>query len=212
MTKDRCIVNVSTGRYVHGQMRLLAALNGDAKHFVSGRMPHGCPEHFEVPYAFKAFALMEAAERYPVLLWCDASILPGPRGLKDLWERIESKGYWFSKNGFKNSQWTAIQRLDDLGVTAEENETIEHVVATAFGISLHTTLGKLFLEEYFRLANGKAFCGPWTGGIGIQHRHDQTAASVIAYRLGFELTDPPEWFAYRGGETKDTALVADGGF
>lgn len=212
MTRDRCIVNVATGRYLHGQMRLLAALNGDRKHFVSGRMPEGCPPHAEVPYAFKAYALKEAAQRYPVLLWCDASILPGPRGLKDLWERIESEGYWFSKNGFKNSQWTAKERLNDLGVTEEENDKIEHVVATAFGIDLRKSLGEMFLHHYFALAQTQAFCGPWTGGIGVQHRHDQTAASVIAYRLGFELTDPPQWFAYRGGETKQTALVADGGF
>jgi len=47
------------------------------------------------------------------------------------------------------------------------------------------------------------------------HRHDQTAASVIAWRLGFELTNPPNIFAYgRAGEAHDerTILLADGSY
>lgn len=117
------------------------------------------------------------------------------------------------------------------------NRTIPHVVATAFGISLEHPLGKAFLDEYFRLASEtKAFCGPWinscwknpeTGLVSFPmgpgcapcgpsdlrgHRHDQTAASVIAWRLGFKLTNAPEIFAYRGGETEQTILVADGAY
>jgi len=209
---ERCIVNVATGRYTKGQLRLLAAFNGDNKRLWYGELPPGSPEHSEKPYAFKAYALKDAARVFPLLLWCDASILPGPRALEDLWQRIEAKGYWFSKNGFRNSEWTNLAALEDLGVTGVENESIEHVVATAFGINIAHPIGAAFLDEYFRLANTRAFCGPWTGGKGVQHRHDQTAASVIAHRLGMELTDPPEWFAYRGGETEKTALVADGAY
>jgi hypothetical protein len=209
---ERCIVNVSTGFYVRGQMRLLSALNGDNKAFWSDRLPEGCPAHHQVPYAFKAFALNETAKRYPVLLWLDAAILPGPRPFEDLWQRIERDGYWFSKNGWKNSHWTNHAALPDLGVSPAENETIEHVVATAFGLNLNHPIGKAFLTEYFRMANTKAFCGPWRGGKGLQHRHDQTAASVIAHKLGMKLTAAPEWFAYRGGETKDTVLIADRNF
>jgi hypothetical protein len=44
------------------------------------------------------------------------------------------------------------------------------------------------------------------------HRHDQTAASVIASRLHFKLTQCPEWFSYAGGETEKTCLIADGAY
>lgn len=209
---ERCIVNVSTGLYVKGQMRLLALLNGDAKAFWSDRLPEGCPPHEAVPYAFKAFALKEASQQFTSLLWIDAAVLPGDRPLADLWERIEREGYWFSKNGYRNSEWTNHAALTDLGVTAAENENIQHVVATAFGLNIAHPLGRGFIEEYYRLANTRAFCGPWRGGKGLQHRHDQTAASVIAHKLGMKLTDPPEWFAYRGGETSGTALIADRNF
>jgi hypothetical protein len=114
------------------------------------------------------------------------------------------------------------------------NRTIPHVVATAFGLNVKHPLGKAFLNEYFRLASEtRAFCGPWIntnhasahprrserwryGACGPPdvkgHRHDQSAASVIAWRLGMKLTDVPLIFSYKGGETENTILVADGDF
>lgn len=113
------------------------------------------------------------------------------------------------------------------------NHGITHVVATTFGIDLRHSKGRAFLKEYFRLASEtKAFCGPWInanaematrinaprvmpcGPLSTRgHRHDQTAASVIAWRLGFKLTSPPDLFAYPnadGSFPKEAILIADG--
>lgn len=102
------------------------------------------------------------------------------------------------------------------------NRNIKHVVATTFGLNVRHPKGAAFLREYFRLASTtRAFCGPWgntawteadgskpysdpknsryglCGPADVRgHRHDQTAASVIAWRLGMELTDPPAPFSY----------------
>ena len=103
------------------------------------------------------------------------------------------------------------------------NRKIPHVVATCFGISLRHPKGISFIDEYWRLATQtKAFCGPWInaswkdpehpnrlhcatndgrvrscGPSDVRgHRHDQMAASVIAWRLGFKLTNSPDVFAY----------------
>ena len=118
----------------------------------------------------------------------------------------------------------------EIKTVREINRKIQHVVATAFGLNVRHPKGKAFLDEYYRLASEtRAFCGPWwnknspedAGKLGAApcgppdvrgHRHDQTAASVIAWRLGFELTQPPEYLAYRGRETDKTILVVDGGF
>ena len=219
----RVIVNVATGRYVKGQERLVSAF---AHEYCVARwhdmMPDGCQTHAERPYAFKAYALHDAAAAgMDVLLWCDASIVPGPRPLEELWEKIEQDGIWFSNNGFSNYEWTADSAYPDLGVTREENRRIPHVVATAFGLDLRKPIGWNFLAEYYRLASEtRTFCGPWKntpltpcGPADVRgHRHDQTAASVICWRLGVHLSDPPEWFAYRGGETEKTCLVADGAY
>lgn len=210
---SRCVVNVSTGRYVIGQKRLRRALAefspASALAFWRDKLPTGSPTHQELNYAFKGHALEHARRTHDVLLWCDASILP-IRDLEPLWKRIEEHGYWISDNGYWNSEWTAMNTLPLLGVSTEENERIPHLATTAFGIDLRQEIGRKFADEFFRLAKNGSFHGPWVGGPGVQHRHDQTAASVIAYRLKMKPTYPPRWFAYKGGETVETILMAHG--
>lgn len=230
----RTIVNVSVGRrwtqsYVHGQERLRAELgkfanDWDTLRFYTNGYPIGCPRHQDVPFAFKAYALKEAAQSASLLLWCDACIVP-VQSLQEIWRRAQTFGVWLGKNGWKNSDWTALEAYPalfpdlELAEAQQINSQIEHVVATAFAIDTNHTVGRLFLQEYFRLASQtRAFCGetkdPRTKGPvpGITHRHDQTAASVIAWKLGIPLTEPPEYFAYKGGETDRTILVADGAY
>lgn len=129
-------------------------------------------------------------------------------------------GYWGNQQMSTDHVW------ENMRVT---NREIPHVVATAFGLSLAHPEGRAFLDEYFRLASQtRAFCGPWqnsnspevqgrnwnrpTAPCGssdvLGHRHDQTAASVIAWRLGIPLVDPPRFFSYDGGQREDTYLVA----
>jgi len=212
-----CVVNVATGRYVQGQNRLRHLLvdGPDPTQFLSWNDPAaiGAPSHQDVPYAFKAYALKEAARLgHTALLWADACIVPHAQ-LSRIWDYATEHGAWFSRNGWTNSEWTAKAALEPLGVTEEENARIPHVVATAFALDLNHPTGRAFLDEYFRLASEtRAFCGPWTGGVGVQHRHDQSCASVIAWRLGIPLTDPPDYFAYKGGEMDKTVLVADGAY
>ncbi len=207
----RCICNVATGPYVRGQDRLKRSpfIDGCSLYTHRDVMPPGSPSHQDVPYAFKAWALKHAADHgATVLLWADACILP-ICSLEPLWEKIERDGAWISRNGYRNSEWTAESAYADLGVTHEENHEIEHVVATAFGLNLNHEKGRYIFDEYFRLAQTNAFKGPWTGGIGVQHRHDQSALSVVAWRAGVELTSPPAWFAYAAGVTDETILSAD---
>ncbi len=107
----RAVVNVATDSWVVGQRRLEQALYGFGETSLvwTDTFPAGCPPHRAfgklaapqnrcVPYAFKAFALQDAARIYDMLIWADACILP-IRPLDKLWERIERDGYWFARNG-----------------------------------------------------------------------------------------------------------------
>lgn len=213
-------------------------------------LPPGSPSHQQNPYAFKAYALQHAMTnraRPTTLLWADASILP-IRSLQPLWERIERDGYWISNNGWTNDQWTcdaAYPMLFPEAISLADayrlNGQIPHVVATTFGISLDHPKGREFLAEYVRLADSGAFRGPWwnsnasnkqyAANHGAEpcgppecfgHRHDQTAASVIVWRLGMKLSDPPDVFAYSKrrpdgtlhleDQDERTILLADGAF
>ncbi len=120
------------------------------------------------------------------------------------------------------------KHMEREGSAVVANAKIEHVVATVFAVSTAHPIGAKFLAEYFRLASEtRAFCGPWqnsnaprvpnrnnkrpSGPCGppevLGHRHDQTAASVIAWRLGIKLHDPI-WFSYSADP--DTILLAKG--
>lgn len=241
MRRAICCV-ATTPRYQKGMKRLANAVIEEvfAKRDIWRAWnvePEGCPTHAQIPYAFKAYALKDVAHDADLLLWADASILP-IRSLEPLWERIERDGYWFANNGWRNDQWTADSAYPDLfpddtyDVARAVNSHIPHVVATSFGLNVKSEIGREFLNEYYRLASTtKAFCGPWWNSNGeredyrkfagaapcgppscLGHRHDQCAASVIAWRLGMKLTESPSIFTYRGQETDDTILVAEGAF
>jgi hypothetical protein len=208
----RVVVNVSTGRYVAGQARLTEALALLGEDYMLWRdeLPPGSPSHQETPYAFKSWALEAARQSgHTLLLWADASIIP-IASLELIWAYAEAHGVWLSDNGYRNDEWTCEAAYPLLGVTKEENHNIKHVVATAFAVDLLHPVGAQFFVEYFRLAKNGAFKGPWKGGVGVQHRHDQTCASVIAHRLRIPLTNPPRFFAYDGGQTEETILIAKG--
>ena len=47
------------------------------------------------------------------------------------------------------------------------------------------------------------------------HRHDQSALSVLAWRYGIELVDPPKFFVYgtaQDAQDERTVVVADGSY
>lgn len=216
------IINVATGPYVRGQRRLRASIPQDADFLAwTDQLAPGSPPHGRVPYAFKAHAIQEARRRgYELILWADASVhVIAP--LAPLWAQVECDGYWIGRNGWINGEWTCDAAYRDLGVTREENWQIQHVVATAFALDLRHEIARQCADEYFRLAQTRAFCGPWTNDRGQAspgnpsvrgHRHDQTALSVIAWRLGMRLTDPPRILAYRPGATAETILEVDGAY
>lgn len=234
----RCVCNVATGAYTRGQDRLAASefLFGTEMKFFRDVAPPGSPSHYDKPYSFKSFCLKAAADMgATTLLWADACILP-IRPLDSLWEKIEQDGAWISRNGWANAEWTPDSAYADLGVTREENWQIPHVVATAFGLSLEHPTGKAIFDEYLRLSQTDAFKGPWfnrnhpdyrhyptmnrgrrwcepCGPENVRgSRHDQVSLSVLAWRNGVTLTDPPNVFAYSGGESENTILVADASY
>lgn len=239
----RAIVNVATTEHTRkGQARLEAAASkfaAGANICTWPTLPSTWPKHQDKPYGFKSYALEYAAGVYDSLLWCDACILP-VRSLEPVWDKIESDGYLLMNNGFSNYEWTADSAYPDLFTgnvrTARAiNKYIPHTVGGFFGLSMRHEIGRKFLRELYRLASEtRAFCGPSINsnapkaeGAGYGpgapcgppdvrgHRHDQTAMSVIAWRLGMKLSDCPEFLIY--GKAEDahdlrTIAVADGSY
>lgn len=214
----RCIVNVATGpRYVDMQKRLIANFGKEMAITWTDSLPYGCTTHELTPYAFKAHAVKYAiTQGFDTVIWMDSSVVP-VRPLDPLWELIESRGYWISNNPpFNCGQFTADSALGPLGITREEAFAIPHVIGTAFGLDFRHDIAHRFFNELLWLADdGRAFRGPWTNHNGEAsadprvrgHRHDQTAMSVIAHRLGMQLTEPPKWIVDDAPATEETALI-----
>jgi len=230
----RAIVSVMHGNVTHSGVGVEVAYGSNADRLKASMEAHGetviawrnewppeSPAHDDVHYAFKPFALSAAAKSCQVLMWADTSIVP-IRPLGALWDLIESKGYWFSENlphgstgkAWTCGQWTSDAALEPLDITREESFTFPHIIGTAFGLDLRHEIARRFLDEYMRLAKGTAFYGGWSNSDRslsrdprvLGHRHDQTAASVIAWRLGMKLTTPPAWIVDGIPATDDTVL------
>lgn len=140
-------------------------------------------------------------------------------------------GTWTAESAYPDLFAPEMAEGVDMQTLRESNKHIPHVVATAFGLNLRHEKGAAFLKEYFRLASEtRAFCGPWMNsnhpdaagkpvdGVRVAPcgppdvrgaRHDQTAASVIAWRLGFELSEPPSPFAYANFRPDGTFHLED---
>lgn len=125
----------------------------------------------------------------------------------------------------------------DLGWRAARalNQTIPHCATGAVAIDLEHEVGRAFLAQWYHFAvETDAFTGPWTnanykptapqydgsrrrvapcGPSDVYgHRHDQTVASVIAFRLGIRPTQQPYLFSYPNRISDTTILVADGSY
>ncbi|HET9304843.1 MAG TPA: hypothetical protein VFO46_02340 [Candidatus Sulfotelmatobacter sp.] len=218
---QRAVVSVGTGSYVAGLDRLHAWLLDHGENHIWWRnaWPSDCPPHRTVPYAFKARALEIASEQAEILLWADSSIVP-VKSLDPLWERIERDGYWIANNAWMNYEWTNEKAYEifwpDRDIVAARiiNKAIPHVMATSFGLNLVHPVGRAIYDEYLYYGlKTRAFCGPWHGEIGVRHRHDQSALSIVAWRHEAKLTNCPDILAYgKPDQVTDsrTILVADG--
>lgn len=147
-----------------------------------------------------------------IVLWLDSVMLPiAP--MEPLWDRIERDGYYINNLDFTNYEWTADSAYPHLfpGLDIDKaralNRTIPHMNAQVIGLDLRTDRGRWFLDQYHALSLTPAFSGPWSnnnvasdpatpyysgpcGPADVRgHRHDQTAASVVAWRLGMTPSD-----------------------
>lgn len=164
------------------------------------------------PYSFKVDAIeLVHSMGAEIILWCDSSIVP-IKPLDELWDLIESQGYWFSKNyGYTNGEWCCDAALPILGTTREESFKVPQIIATSFGLNLRQPIAQEWFSRWRDLAFRGAFNGPHDGGSTdprvVGHRHDQTAGAHICHQLGMTLTTPPDWIAEGGQPINDNTLM-----
>lgn len=203
----KCIINLSTKKFWKGQQRLIQSLKGntDAEIFTYKLESEvGAPFHNENNYAFKVYAFDKAIkEGFTQILWLDASMYV-LKELTPVFNLINDNGYFFQDGGWKNSEWTNEKAINYFGT----NEG-DMIAACVLGINIENERTKEFFDIWRKSMEDGIFNGDWSN-----HRHDQTCASIIAYKLNMPLNKANELFQYgKVGEifeNEKLVMIADG--
>jgi hypothetical protein len=175
-----------------------------------GQYPAGCPDHLDVPFAFKPCCFVEARRAgLESVLWMDASCI-AIRPLEPLFDVVEQAGYLLFRNeDYVVGKWASDDALEALGVSREQAMAIPEVNAAALGLSMSDPRALTFLNAWHEAAQAvvpfrgtrerlqtwddyKATKWNLDGSVSVDprvrgHRHDQTVAGVLAHRLGMKL-------------------------
>ena len=206
---SRAVVSVAFGdRYVRVLQRLVQSL--DAVKFSGKRvtwkedLPPGSQPHLHQPYAFKIHALAHASKTASSLLWLDSSCV-ARRSLDGVFDLIEQRGVLLFANPPHNvGEWCSDRALPLLGFAdREEAMLVPMCWGGIVGVDMTNPTAQWFLWQWRAYADAGAFAGPKSERWGKAsedarvkgHRHDQTAASVIARRMEIQVEPMGELLA-----------------
>jgi hypothetical protein len=227
LVKHSCIVTCGLGQwYPRGMDRARESFaehgwHGGVLHF-RDVYPPGSPPFETYGYAFKPYALFEAARLgYRYLLWLDASIW-AVRPLEPVFEKIAEDGHLLFRNcnGASLGEWCRDDALFPLGLTREQSFDVPEVTTSLIGLDASLDGTKSFLHHWmgyaydgitfplFPRSNVNNECSKHMRVRG--HRYDQTAGSLIAHRLRMKLSEMPKLYAYFEHKTEDSILVNQG--
>jgi len=176
---------------------------------------------------------MEAMHQgFDVVIWVDAAFLL-VKPIDPLLAWVVANKYFLCKNGYKVGTWCSDAALESMNLTREQTFEIEEASSYCVGLDLKTCVGQKFLEQWATYAlDGKTFPGFHSninregydgspqrseGFVSADprvqgHRHDQTAASIIAWRLGMtNLVERPIFTDYWKKDLDPRTLLVNRG-
>lgn len=163
--KDRCIVTYISHNngYKENLERLIHSLHsaGFTGHLIYrvGGWPYleeGGLELFDVPYAFKPLALLEAKKLgYQQAIWVDVPIQV-LQNLDPVFDHIENEGLcFFSFQDFKHPHRCSNLIAHSLGTTVKEFEAIKPITTAVVGFSFTDEKGLQLLDAWHQAAKKK---------------------------------------------------------
>ena len=219
----RVIVNVATRPGdVRGQKRLASSLSvhGEGVPLLqwTNSLPPGSPAHADVPYAFKVYALEEAARQgFTSVLWVDASVW-FVRSPRVMFEWMEGEGAYACElgGGYVAGTWCSDAALPLLGMGRERAFDVPLMFGGCYGASTTHPTGKTLLKSLSQHARDRSFRGAWTNKNRevstdcrvLGHRHDMPALSWTAHKLGLLADTKPAMFVIDGHEQSTERVVA----
>lgn len=155
-------------------------------------VPDQSPTHESVPYAFKLHCVREAlAHGFDCVMWLDSSVIVRD-DLTSLWEKLAHEGLLFVTNYHSVGEYTHDGALDTLGVTRNQAFRVQSLQGGMWGVKRGDARAERFLDLLQALStDGVTYQGDSTTTTTTTdcrvkgHRHDQSAMSIVAERLGF---------------------------
>lgn len=191
-------VNFATDQFKKGQKRLADSIveRGGTIVTYNDYKQIGSPTHQESPYEFKIWAIKKAMQIDPIVLWADASFyLVGD--LSVIEKIIKEDGFFGSEAGHYAGRWTNQHTRKYFNVTEEEMKEstggITLFSAGLLGLNRDNAIAMEFLKQWEASSTSGCFKGSW-----LDHRHDQTCASIIATRLGLKYQRGGQHMSYIG--------------
>jgi hypothetical protein len=201
------------GNYFRMQDRLRDSLDkvgydGDVAFYRNEKLINeNCPYHFEVPYAFKAYAINEALRKgYENIIWMDSAVY-AVKPIDEFIEHIETTGYIFFNNlGFTIGDYTSDACLDYFGWSRQKAFNNPMIMACCFGLNTDNNKAIEFMSRYYEAAKDEVpYLGAWTNENNQVseddrvngHRHDQSVASIIIADMKMKIDKGQStYFAY----------------
>jgi hypothetical protein len=215
------------GHYVAGVDRLERSLMfegwaGDMR-FWRNEYPYGCLEHGgDGQYNFKVHCFNECfLSGRKVVVWADASFW-NVRNPMPLFDYVNDNGLYFFKSGYLLAETATDKLCEYAQVTRDEligNEVSEFATGLV-GINIDNPNGKEFFEHWKQYMEDGMFGGNRAYDINDSHhpifkfsRQDQSAASMILYKMGIKTCgEDRDYQAYKGtGYNPDKILFFIGG-
>lgn len=180
------IINLSTVQYTKGQQRLQRSIQQFSPNipFLSWKSESElqAPLHRTNPYAFKVYAFYKAiALGYDTIFWMDASCYL-VKDVNPLFQLIEKEGYFMENAAHWCGRWINDHAKAYFNIPDETLNTMPMFMAGCFGISAYSQTAMTFLDEWRLAMEAGTFKGDWSN-----HRHDMTAGSITANKLGMTL-------------------------
>ncbi len=189
------IVNFASKEYKQGQRRLMASLNGHPMLMFNEYEVIGSPRHKDSPYEFKIHAIEKAFHLDDIILYCDASLWR-VGDLSKIENIIKQDGYLMEEAGHWVGSWTNKFTRDYFNLTDEEAKVPGGFCmfsAGFIGLNKKSEIAMEFFRQWKESALAGCFRGEWS-----DHRHDMSAGSIIAQRLGMKYQRGGSNLAYIG--------------
>lgn len=189
------IVNFSTEHYLNGQRRLSKSLNGHKQLMLTSYTAINSPTHSDSPYAFKLHSIEEALKLDDIVLWADSSLWR-VGDLSVIENFIINEGYLLTECGHWVGDWTNQATRDYFQLTDEEAKVPGGFCmfsAGFVGLNKNSTIAMEFFKQWKESEKAGCF-----RGSHVDHRHDQSAGSIIAERLGMKYKRGGSLLSYVG--------------